>query len=105
MTTLAAPVLTAPVSVSPVAAPTAAVPASPVAPPPAARAVSNSDASVVIHFSPTINVHAADGDGAEAQLEKALQQFSGDLRRQVLQILRDANHDAHRRGYDNIGAA
>jgi len=69
---------------------------------PPAFAQGNTGTSMVIHFSPTINVQGA--EGAQG-FEQVLRQSMEDLRRQVVQILRDEQARERRRAMGNIGAA
>jgi len=59
--------------------------------------------SIVIHFSPTIHVQAADASGVAQVLDKGLNTAKDDLRREVVRIVRDEQVRAQRRDYGSIG--
>jgi len=94
------------------AAPTIAVPAMPEIPPVPTTFVQSgrvggrdSDSSIVIHFSPTIHVQAANASGVAQVLDKGLNTAKDELRREVVRIVRDEQLRAQRRDYGIIGGA
>jgi len=114
--TLAAPVISAPVmpelAVPALAVPAIAAPALPEIPPVPPRLVQAGPAggrdgspNLVIHFSPTIHVQAADASGVAPVLDKGLNAAKDDLRREVVRIVRDEQLRAQRSHYGIIGDA